>query len=294
MAVLSTAGGLASAQEVPTEVIEQCQSTVDAHNLPECLTSGTVAFILMERAVLADYFGPDAARIIDICREQNDNFSSSWVCFETATEKAAETAQLIGRDAISDSCVRTIADAEVIERLKAEGREVKSLFDRSSWSSGGNMYSPFRGCPEPIANDIVAPVIKATPQGAVMYDTQGCKAFSAVDEFLGTQTATELRAIFPLLEAFPEEERLKSLSQFGLPATAVDVIATKLEQNALGGFMLVVGMLDQHHPDLVQEIFEIGGTIGGADEVFAEQSASGFLSMLTDNALETYEDACSK
>ena len=290
MAVLSTAGGLASAQEVPTEVIEQCQSTVDAHNLPECLTYGAVAFILMERAVLANYFGPDAARIIDICREQNDNFWSSWICFINAAEKAAETARLIGRDLISDSCVRTIADADVIERLKAEKTEVYSLFDPSSSYFGSSRYFPFKGCPEPIANNSIAPDIKATPQGAALYDTEECKAFGAVDEFLGTQTATELRAIFPLLEALPKEERLKSLSQFGLPATALDVIATKLEQDALGVVILMTGMLDRHHPDLVQEIFEIGG----ADEAFADQFESGFLSMITDSALESYEDACSK
>ena len=293
MAVLSTAGGLASAQEVPAEVIEQCQSTVDASDLPECLTSGAVAVILMERAVLADYFGPDAALIIDICREQNDDFASSWTCFSIAAEKAAETARLIGRDAISDSCVRTIADADVIEKLKAERAEVRSLFDPSSRFYGGGSYFPFKGCPEPVATDSVAPDVKAAPQGAASYDTEECQAFGAVDEFLGARTSTELRAIFPLLEALPEEEWLISLSKFGLPATAVDVIATRLEQQenqALGVAMLMTGMLGRHHPDLVQEILEIGD----ADETFADQFASGFLSMLTDSALESYEDACSK
>lgn len=134
------------AQEVPQEVIDQCQSSVGAHELPGCLSSGAIGHILLGRVVQPEYFGAPVERVVAICLEQNDMFSGAWSCFERAAERAVETANLIGRDAIADECVRAMADAELLERLDQEERSLRSALMPQGAGYGGGVFYPFRGC----------------------------------------------------------------------------------------------------------------------------------------------------
>lgn len=283
--VLSSLGGLASAQEVPAVVIEQCQNKVNANELPGCLSSGAIAFTLLERATNADYFGPDAMQVVEICLEQNDDYSSSWSCVSIAAESAVETARLIGRDAISDTCVRAIADADVVGRLKTEGLQLRSIYDPSNKLYGGLFYQPFKGCPEPDQES------NATPSAAVAFNVAECQAFAALDDFFSKRSANELRAILPSLEALPEDQRFAGLSEFGLGTSDIAIITSRMERHeneALGIAMLGLGLLERHHPDLVQEIMDMGEE----NDAFTEQFASGFLTIMIDGAIQGFENAC--
>jgi len=146
--VFACMANVALAQDVPQAVIDQCQGSVTANELPECLGEGAVGFTLLERATQSDYFGPGAERVITICQEQNETFSSAWTCVAEAADDAVETARLIGRDAIADICVRALAHAEIVDRLDQDRRDLRSHYRPSVTYFGGTMYRPFRGCPE--------------------------------------------------------------------------------------------------------------------------------------------------
>ncbi len=276
------------AQDIPQAVIDQCQANVSANELPECLGEGATGFILLERVTQTDYLGPDADPVVKICREQNEDFDSAWTCVAEAADDAVETARLIGRDAITDVCIRALADASVVERLDQERRELRSLFMPSNSFYGGTMYKPFRGCP---SNAPEAPAVEGSKNEDTGFSAAECTAFSALDRFLSETSADELRAMVPVLESFPEEERIGALEEFGLSGDAITVISESLEQSderAFGLGMLGAGLLGRHHPDLLQEAF----ALTQAEDDMANEVAAGLLEMLSSAALQGYENDC--
>lgn len=279
----------AMAQTVPSEVVEFCQQNVEANDLPECLGEGSVGFLLLERAATDGYFGSEAARVVEICQAQNDTFASSWTCVAEAADNALETARLIGRAAIADECVRALADGDTVQRLEDEQRDLRSLYRPNTRYYGGTMYFPFRGCPQIEPSEGQAGIAPEAPA----FDTTECEAIGALDEFLAGRTAEELSAIIPVLELLPEDERLPALSQFGLDEPVLNVIIARMERSsgdALGMSMLGLGLLERNHADLVLEVFEMGQT----DTPLVDQFAAGFLSMLTEAAIEGYESVCDR
>ncbi len=276
------------AQDVPQAVIDQCQASASANELPDCLGEGAVGFVLLERATQTDYFGPSTEPVVEICLEQNEAFSSAWTCVEQAAIDALETARLIGRDAIADVCVRALADADVVERLDQDASELRSHFMPSKRLFGGTMYRAFRGCPSNVAEE---PAVEGSMDEGTGFSEAECTAFSAFDQFISETSANELRAMMPVLESLPEEERIGALEEFGLSGDAIKVISESMEQSderALGLGMLGAGLLGRHHPDLLQEAF----AFTQSEDDMANEVAAGFLEMMSSAALQGYENDC--
>lgn len=298
-------GGAASAQEVPEPVIAECQQVTAANELPECLGEGAVGYTLMQRAVDGGYFGAGAAPVVEICRGQNESFASSWTCVIEAAERAVESAELIGRNAILDPCVRALADARVTDQLRADQSQLRAHFRPSASYFGGSMYRPFRGCPElsddtsetrstdplatAIADSTAAGQENAGEPGT--YSDTECGAIANVEQFMADRSADELRGILPELETLAEDARLSALSDHGLPEHAVATLIAIGEQSqgeAMGLAFLGFGLLGRHHPELLDEVM----AMSAGDNAFADQFSVGMLTMLTSGVLETYESAC--
>lgn len=281
---------IAGAQDVPQAVIDQCQSSVSANELPECLGEGAVGFILLGRATETDYFGPVAQPVVTICLEQNESFSSAWTCVAEAADDAVETARLIRRETIEDICVRALADAGIVERLEQEQSDLRSIYRPSVTYFGGTMYRPFRGCPSEAAGKLE---IEESTDDEKNFSAAECSAFLAFDQFVANKSADELRAILAVLENLPEEGRLGALEQYDLSAGAIETIVQRMERSdndALGIAMLGIGLLGQHHPNLVEEAF----ALSQIDDEMANAAAAGFLEMMSSAALKGYESTCTQ
>lgn len=135
-------------QAIPQAVIDECKLEASADKLPECLKEGSIALILLDLAATEEYYGDFAEVVVDICRDQNRTFSSTWVCFRTAAEKAAETAELIGYDNISDACVAGISDPDALSRMTTAWRDLRQELFPDEFFYGVATYMPFRGCDE--------------------------------------------------------------------------------------------------------------------------------------------------
>lgn len=278
-----------TAQEVPQAVTDQCQADATANELPECLGGGAVGYLLLQRATQADYFGSGAKTVVEICQEQNEDFRGAWTCFELAAEDAIETARLIGRDSISDECVRALANADVAARLERDRDELRSHYQPSARIFGGTSYYPFRGCPPAETDEPET----ATEAGEGMgFSADECDALSTFEQFLASKNEDELRAILPVLETLPEDERIIGLKDFGLSGDAINVITERMyrpdDNDALGLVMLGAGFLERHHPELLQEVF----ALRQPNDAMADAFAAGLLGMMTSAAMENYESIC--
>lgn len=146
--VLSGAPGFAQSGKIPQAVIDECNAEAGASDLPKCLKNGAIAFEMLDLARSDSFFGKAASRVIDPCREKNDTFHTTWICFENAGEKAVETRELVGRENIADSCVAGVSDPDVYARLNAAYREKRDARFPDEMFFGGDMYHPFQGCPQ--------------------------------------------------------------------------------------------------------------------------------------------------
>jgi hypothetical protein len=138
--------GLTQPENISTAVISECNAKANASSLPDCLKNGAIASETLEAARTDDFYGEAAAPVIEWCRNENDTYHTTWICFENAAEDAAETHELIGNENIADSCIAGISDPNICARLdvlyleRRKGRFPYERFFR------GEMYSPFRGC----------------------------------------------------------------------------------------------------------------------------------------------------
>lgn len=278
------ATGAVMAQDVPAPVIEQCQQIADARELPDCLGEGAVGYILLQRVSTDAYFGSAILPVVEICQEQNDTFASAWTCVAEAASTAVETAALIPRELISDPCVQALAEPGLVTQLSSERRDLRSHFRPSTSFFGGTMFSLFRGCPEPQAQE--APLLDNSG-----LSTSECTSIAALEDFLAERSSAELRAIIPVLNLLPEEGRLAALADFGLSANDIDIIASRMgrsDSDAMGMMFLGLGLLARHHEELVSEVLEMSQS----DNDIADAFASGFMTMLTGAALDGYEASC--
>lgn len=286
--VFGSIANIAMAQDVPPAVIDQCQGSVSANELPECLREGAVGYILLDRATQADYFGSAAERVVIICSEQNETFSSAWTCVAEAADDAVETARLIGRDAIADTCIRALADTDIVERLDQDRSDLRSLYSPHATFFGGTMYRPFLGCPSVTAEESA---VEGGSDEDTDFSAAECVAFLAFDQFVASKSADELRAILPALESLPEEERLEALEDFGLSSDAIETIVQHMDRSdndALGLAMLGAGLLGRHHPDLLEEAF----TLAQPDNEMASAFAAGLIEVMSSAAMQRYESVC--
>lgn len=131
---------------VPDAVIDACMAKNDASGLPTCLKEGGYGHQMLQLAASADFYGPKAAPVIDSCSALNDTVQDAWTCFRVAAEAAEETRGLIGLEKITDRCVASISDPEVLSRLLAKADEQRRVWFPDEMFSGGNIYQPFREC----------------------------------------------------------------------------------------------------------------------------------------------------
>lgn len=131
---------------VPDAVIEECMAQNDASELPNCLKEGGYGYQMLQLAGGEDFYGSQAAPVIDSCRSLNDTIQGAWTCFRVAAEASVETRGLIGLDKMPDQCVAAISDPEILSRLNAKADEQRKVWFPDEMFSGGNMYQPFREC----------------------------------------------------------------------------------------------------------------------------------------------------
>lgn len=131
---------------IPDAVIQECNESASASELPDCLKNGAIAFEMLTMAQSEQFFGERASRVVAACRETNDTFYNTWVCFDVAVEKAAETQELIGVENIADDCVAGIADTELHTLLEGAYRAKRQAMFPDEMFFGGGMYMPFQGC----------------------------------------------------------------------------------------------------------------------------------------------------
>ncbi len=270
-------------------VIDECQGAVAANELPDCLGNGAVAFELLRIAKQPDGFGPNATQVFEICRERNKTFQSTWTCVENAVEKSLETARLIGKAEINDLCVKALANEDLYDRLSEKEAELRDHFLPDRMFYGGGSYFPFEGCPQEQAGSDGS----EESAEAEFLDADGCKAIGDLDTFLESRSDTELRAIIPVLELLPEEQRLSAIAEFGMPAESIEVIRSKLEQDKGNGLALAFigfGLLERHHAILVKEVM----ALSSVEDSVSDEFSAGLFSMFTKTALDGYQKTCSR
>lgn len=147
--IIALAPGLLSAKDagqIPDVVVEQCMAQKDASRLPECLKEGSYGHYMLKISVSSEFYGEEAAQVIEDCTTRNDSLQSAWTCFDIAAEKAAETRELVGLDKITDSCVAAISDPAIYARLEILAKEERRVRFPDEMFAGGNFYKPFKGC----------------------------------------------------------------------------------------------------------------------------------------------------
>ena len=136
--------------EVPTAVIDECNEMhADSYfEMPECLKGGVVAHEMLETALLDEFYGPSAQRVIDGCREHNDTYAKVWSCFKYTAGQAAETREMIGVENMKDSCFASISDPNIYDRIVAENEKASRKHTGKKYFYGGQSYFGFKGCPQ--------------------------------------------------------------------------------------------------------------------------------------------------
>jgi|TARA_R100000750_G_C2343765_1_gene95367 hypothetical protein len=306
-AVLSGAPGFAQSGKIPQAVIDECNAEAGASDLPDCLKNGAIAFEMLALARSEPFFGAAASRVIDPCREKNDTFHTTWICFENAAEKAVETRELIGRENIADACVAGISNPDVHAHLEAAYREKRDARFPDQMFFGGDMYSPFQGCPRDEAVMDADPVSEALADAlggsGVSTDARGdeaCSAYGGLQRMIATSTVEELRAMPDQLEAMGEDKPdPKIVSRItGLPVEAVEFLyakgdAEESQQRGMRTVALLGVFLRDSHPELLEEFFELTSRQADTDpDSFARQAAQAFFLTIMDAAEESYRQQC--
>ncbi|MBD3766271.1 MAG: hypothetical protein IE927_16620 [Rhodobacterales bacterium] len=278
--------------EVPTAVIDECNEVhADSYNnMPECLKEGVVAHEMLETALLDEFYGPSAQRVIDGCRERNDTYEKVWICFENAAEQAAETRGMIGVENMKDACFASISDPSIYDRIVAENKKARRKHIGEEYFYGGQMYFPFKGCPQ---EDQAA--AKPADSGNDGKDdglsAQACTAYRDFEQVLSSNSAAELESAFSAAEALPEDERLNSILALGVSQSSIDFLQAADEKQAMGTAFIFAALMNKHHPDLLKRFMESGEMNSNPNlDALGDQMIAGFLNM----ALEGYEEQCAE
>ncbi len=130
-------------ESIPAEVIEECNAQSEAHELPDCLKSGAVAFEMIAIAQMQNLYGDSAKPVLEVCAGRNKTFASTWTCFETAAFKASEARALIGFEGIEDACVAGISDPDLYARIETiYSGKVRDRFPDRTYFGGGSYWAP--------------------------------------------------------------------------------------------------------------------------------------------------------
>lgn len=275
--------------EVPTEVIDECNEVhADSYNnMPECLKEGVVADAMLETALLDNFYGPSAQRVIDGCRERNDTYEKVWICFENAAEQAAETRGMIGVENMKDACFASISDPSIYDRIVEENKKARRKHIGEEYFFGGQTYHPFKGCP--LENQTAEkPTVSGDDDGL---SAQACSAYQDFEQVLSSNSASELESAFSAAEALPEDEYLNSILALGVSQSSIEFLQAGDEKQAMGTAFILAALMDKYHPDLLKRFMENGEMNSNPNlDALGDQMIAGFLSM----ALEGYEDQCAE
>ena len=282
--------------DIPEEVIAECNAEASASELPDCLKSGAIAHEMLALAQDEDLYGEKATRVIDICGKQNDGYDTTWICFRNAAESAVEARELIGADAISDTCIAGISDPETYERLDATYRQERSERFPDERFFGGTMYHQFRGCPEEAAE--AGSETGDMQDGPTAISSRGCAAYSELEEVVAGNDADTLLAMIDRLESMDEPGPSDFSDVTGVTREGADFLydeadGSEPEEEGMRTAALLGAFLQDSHPQLLEDFFEhvSGDQPSGAGD-FADEMAQGFFMMLVESAYDVYRDQC--
>lgn len=298
-AVLAGHAALGQAGNIPDEVVAECNAEASASELPDCLKSGAIAFDMLALVQEGDFYGDDAARVIDICSDRNDRYHATWVCFQNAADRAVETRQLIGADAIDDACVAGISEPETYEQLEASYREKRQERFPDTHFFGGTMYRQFQGCPEePAPTDSETGEVLQEQTGSSQISSSDCAAYSELEELVAGTDADALRGMFAQLESMNEPSPSDLSNVTGLSPASADFLhgegdAQEPEEAGLRSVALLGAFLRDSHPELLDDFFEqaVDDQSSPVGEL-ADEAAKGFLMMIIDAAYDAYHEQC--
>lgn len=151
--ILSLVGSLAilsapasAQQNIPDVVIDQCNDSADASDLPDCLKEGALGHEMISLAQEDAYYGAAATPVAEICLDINDSFETSWICLRQAFANAAETHKLIGVENIKDACVAGISDPATYDRITQYYQKRRETVFPDEMFGGMNVFHSFKGC----------------------------------------------------------------------------------------------------------------------------------------------------
>ena len=281
---------------IPQPVIEQCNATARASELPNCLKNGAIGFEMLELLRGEDFYGAAATPVIDCCATRNETFATTWLCFQRAAADASETGRLIGQDNIADRCIADISnpalEAQIGDIYQAKREE---HFPNERYF-GGEMFYPFQGCPEPSAEEDATDAPSDAAPGAITeaeLDTAACAALGEVEGLVEASSAKELRAFGADLRAMDEPGPDQFAEAFGFSTETAEYLLAGGEEHGMTIATTFGAFIDEHHPDLLMEFFQQDETpaSGMAGQIGSEM-AQGFLTMIIHAARERYQTSC--
>lgn len=283
---------------VPQPVIEQCNSTARASELPNCLKNGAIGFEMLELLRTEEFYGAIATPVIDYCATRNETFASTWLCFRRAAADASETGSLIGRDNIADRCIAGLSDPALdtqindIYRSKREERFPDEMY------FGGETFYPFQGCPDtsPDTDERGSDASSVeTPRGPADtgLDTDACSALAEVENLVARSSANELRAFGADLRSMEEPGPDQIAEAFDFSSETAQYLLAGDENHGVTIATTVGAFINEHHPDLLLEFFEQHETpTSNIAEQMGNEMAQGFMTMIIDAAHERYLSSC--
>jgi hypothetical protein len=310
---------LATAQgDIPQEVIDECNATARATDLPHCLKTGALAYEMLEVARSDAAYGDAAETVLTFCEEENSTFQDRWVCFDYSAKRAAETHELIGRDNISDDCVAAISDPDIYAELeKTFDTKLGERFPGEYYVSMGRNFTAFPGCKNTDnaethsdTSDKVADALAAALAPQNLGNSQGasntpasdtpahlraeaCTIYAEMKEIVASNSPDELRDMAARAKALDDPSPVDTAEIFGLSADAAEFLDS-LEGPGQGFFAPLLGsFLHEHHPQLLVEFLDSNDTPGGgpASEL-GGQMARGFVMKIIENTRGIYDTSC--
>ena len=151
-AIVAVFFGTVAWSDVPQTIVDECHAAHrDSYNqISGCLIRGAVALTMISTSLRTEFYGSAAQPIIDSCQENNETTAKTWVCLRNAAEEATKIRNLIGADAMKDSCYRSISNPSILEKLEKlsiENQREHASDEAASGLFAFIFYHPFKGCP---------------------------------------------------------------------------------------------------------------------------------------------------
>ena len=281
---------------IPQDVIDRCNATADAGDLPSCLRYGSLGSEMLEAVVADELYGEAAIDVVEACKATNDTYGASWTCFKEAAEDAVETESLIGRDNIADQCVASISDGLTYTALEALYQARRSEVLPDEFMYFGVLYHPFKGCPVVAVADMAdeaAAVNTIDQDDDFYYSDEVCAAYAEVEEVISGSSARQLREMANKTSAFDVLTSEQVSDIFRISPSAAELLTIKNQSQGCVTLALLGAFLSEQHPDLLDEYVD-RSTIenGGAGSDIDPAIARNFLMSISDSEATTFRTSC--